>query len=131
LCLTLHGISLEVSIILEEVLLFTSLSPLWVYGLAEYLALIFMLMVFKYVIRTVKKIDFDQAQSIKRIFLTTIMAYILTQVLGFVTPLISSLYQDIEYFALKKTYHNDLKDHYALKTFIIETPIWILNLNSM
>lgn len=126
LCLTLQGIFFLVSKILEEILLFTNLSPLMTYGLSEYTTLILVLILFTYVIKKIKKIDFDQTQLIKRVFLTSVIAYALTQVLGFAQPFISSLYQTVEYFNLKEAYYNGLKEHYTLQNFVIETPVWIL-----
>ena len=126
LCLTLQGISFLVSTILEEILLYTNLSPLLTYGLSEYATLIFVLIVFIYVIKKIKKIDFDQPKLIKRVFLASVAAYVLTQVLGFALPFISSLYQTAEYFDLKEIYYNVLKEHYVLENFAIETPVWIM-----
>jgi lysylphosphatidylglycerol synthetase-like protein (DUF2156 family) len=126
LCLTLQGISFLGSKILEEILLYTNLNPVLTYGLSEYATLIFVLIVFIYVIRKIKKLDFEQPQLIKRVFLTSVIAYVLTQVLGFALPLISKLYQTAEYFELKEIYYNGLKEHFALKNFAIEIPVWIL-----
>jgi hypothetical protein len=126
LCLTLHGIFFLVSKILEEILLYTNLSPLLIYGLSEYATLIFVLIVFIYIIKKIKQIDFDQPLLIKRIFLTSVIAYVMTQVLSFSQPFISSLYYTTEYFDLKKIYYNGLNERSVLKSFAIETPAWIL-----
>ncbi len=126
LCLTLQGISFLVSMILEEMLLFANLSPLLTYGLSQYATLIFVLIVFIYVIKKIKNLDFDQPHLIKRIFLTSVIAYVLTQVVGGALPFISSLYQTAEYFDLKAIYYDGLKEHYILQNFAIETPVWIL-----
>ena len=96
LCLTLQGISFLVSKILEEILLFTHIKPLLIYGFSEYVTLIFVLIVFIYVVNNIKKLDFNQPNLIKRIFLTSVIAYVLTQVFGFSQPFISSLYQTTE-----------------------------------
>jgi len=125
-CLTLQGITFLISKILEEVLLFTELSPLVTYGLSEYSTLIVILIVFFYVIKKIKGLDFNESKLIKQIFLISVIAYALTQVLGFVQPFISSLYQTTVYFDIKETYFINLEEHYALKNFAIDIPVWIL-----
>lgn len=126
LCLTLQGISFLAATILEEVLLFTNLSPLISYGIAEYATLIIVLIVFIYFIKRIKRFDFNQPQSVKRIFLASVISYALTQALGFAQEFVSSLYQTGEYFDLKRAYYNDLRVHYFIKNFAIGTPAWLL-----
>ncbi|MFQ3213777.1 MAG: hypothetical protein ACI9XJ_002673 [Marivirga sp.] len=111
---------------MDEILLFTNLNPLLTYGLSEYATLIFVIILFIYVIKKIKRLDFDQPQLIKRIFLTSLIAYVLTQIISFALPFICSLYQTAEYFHLKETYYNSLKDHDPMKNFAIEIPFSIL-----
>lgn len=126
LCLTLQGISFLISYFLREVLLFSNLSPIYTYGLSEYASLIFVLIIFIYTIKKIKKLDFDQPQLIKRIFLISIIAYVLTQVIGFAQPFNSTFYDTSLYFDLKMTYTTSLRDNYTLKNFVIDIPVWIL-----
>ncbi|RZS90569.1 hypothetical protein [Aquimarina brevivitae] len=126
LCLTLQGISFLVSLILEESLLYSEMKPLYSYGLSQYVSLIVVLFIFIVIIKRLKTIDVNKPKITQRLFMASVFAYIITQVLGFAQPFVTSLYQTTQYLELKNTYYDSLQDQYALKNFAIETPVWLL-----
>ncbi|SFT42172.1 hypothetical protein SAMN05216474_0471 [Lishizhenia tianjinensis] len=126
LCLTLQGFSFLSFTILEEILLFSPLSPMLIYGISAYGTLLFELLLFVYALKRIKKIDLDQPPSLKRVFWTFLIAFIFTQVLSFLQPMVSSLYLTEMYYNLKQTYYEGLREHYAVQSFAIDTPVWTL-----
>jgi len=126
LCLSLQGVSSLGSKILQEVLLFTHLNAILIYAISIYATLILELLLFVYVIKRIKMVDFNQAPLIRRVFLSSLIAYGLTQVLGFAQPLITDLYQNAEYLQLKGTYYDDLYQDHLLQNFAVNTPAWLL-----
>lgn len=126
LCLTLQGFSFLSFTILEEILLFTPLSPMLIYGISAYATLLVELLLFVYVLKRMKKIDFDQSPSLQRVFWTLLIAFIFTQVLSFLQPMVSSLYLTESYYNAKQTYYEGLREDYAVQSFAIDTPVWTL-----
>ncbi len=112
--------------IFEDALLFTSLKPLLMYGLSEYVTIILVLLCFVFIIKKIKALDFDKPHTVKRIFLASIIAYVLTQLLGFAQPFVSSIYITEEYYNLKEVYLNGLNESFVWREFAIDTPVWIL-----
>lgn len=126
ICLTLQGLTFLFSKIFEEALLFTSLKPLLIYGLSEYVTLILVLLSFVFIINKIKALDFDNSRAVKRVFLASVIAYVLTQLLGFTQPFVSSIYITEEYYNLKEVYLNGLNESFVWREFAIDTPVWIL-----
>ncbi len=126
LCLVLHEIEFLVYKILEEALLFTTLKPIVIYGIAEYVSLIVVLLVFVLIMKKIKQVDFEKAQSVKKLFLASILAYAFTQVLGFAQPFVTSIYESVAYFDLKESYREALIEHYMLKQLAIAVPALVL-----
>ncbi len=125
ICLTIQGLSFLFSKIIEEALLFTSLKPLWVYGLSEYVTLILVLLSFVFIIKKIKALDFDKPRTVKKVFLASVLAYVLTQLLGFAQPFVSSIYITEEYYNLKEVYLNGLNESFVWREFSIDTPVWV------
>jgi hypothetical protein len=124
--LTLTGISFLSSKIIEELLMFSNLSPILISGISEYVTLVIVLMTFTFAIRKIRNLNFDTTSLIKKIFLISVLTYVLTQLLGFALPFISNLYQTAEYFDLKAIYVNELNENYLLREFAIQTPSFII-----
>lgn len=126
LYLTLLGISHLVATILRDTLLFTKLNPLLINAISEYATMIVVLIVFIFTIKKIKTIDFEQPKMIRKIFLTSVSAYLLTQVIGFIKPFVYKLNQTTEYYELFAEYLDGLAAQSLLNNLTIDTPAWLL-----
>jgi len=112
--------------VLTDILLFSQLKPLFIYGLAEFLRLTLFLILFVIGVRKIKTMSIDRSNWVKRIFIASFLLYVLAEALGFLQPLVSLSFKSMEYFNLKDMYHSNLNGQQSLMTLAIETPAIIL-----
>lgn len=129
--LTLNGIGFLVAKIVEELLLFTGFSPLMIYGISVYIALIAVLSLFVVALTKVRALADAGFPSLKKLLLTSVFSYVFVQFLAFLPPLMAPLYQTTAYLSLKEIYHFALKENFALKQLVVDTPSSIIKYTFM
>ena len=122
----LDGVNFLISSILTDVFIYIIPSPIWNYGINQYLSLLLIIILLLLLIRYVKRLNIDDSMIIKRTLIYFGLGFLLIQLLQFGLPFFKQVYLSGDYMTFLEQYYLGLQEFATQSQMYIDIPISVL-----